>query len=259
MIQLAKELEIACMLARLAGERILEIYEKDFSVEYKEDESPLTLADKESNELIVSGLRKEFPEYAVLAEESRDDKSRLTNDWCWVVDPLDGTKEFIKRNGEFTVNIALTYRGEVVLGVIFVPVKNELYYAARGKGAFLERDGSSRKISVSDKRDKLRIVSSRSHGSEDLDRLLAQNQDKISEVVSAGSSLKGCLIAEGNADAYYRYGLTMEWDTAAMQCIVEEAGGFFRQLDGNLMRYNRENSLNEMGFYILNHQDNLFV
>lgn len=249
-----EELEVAKNAAVEAGKAIMEIYDSaDIGVEYKEDQSPLTMADKASNEIIVEILKSRFPSYAVLSEEEKDDRSRLDNEYCFIVDPLDGTKEFIKRNGQFTVNIALAYMRESVMGVIYVPVSGKLYYAAKGYGAFRESaEGEIQRLSVSDNTDiaSLRVVMSSSHGCKEMDELIEKY--RITNLVKVGSSLKGCMIAEGKADVYYRFNPTMEWDTAAMQCIVEEAGGLFRQMDGEVMRYNRENSVNEKGFFIIN-------
>jgi 3'(2'), 5'-bisphosphate nucleotidase len=255
-MDLTKELELCNNLAQEAGKVILDIYQQDFSVEYKQDKSPLTIADKKANDLIVEKLQREFPNYAVLSEESQEDFKRLENDWCWVVDPLDGTKEFIKRNGEFTVNIALTYKHKVVLGVIYAPILKKLYYATKGIGSYcMDEKGEISKLNVSNKVDSLIAVGSRSHGSERLQKAYTE-YGKIEKIVAKGSSLKGCLVAAGEADLYYRDGYTMEWDTAAMQCIAEEAGAIFRQLDNSEMLYNRENSLNDKGFYIINKVEN---
>ncbi len=254
-------LQIINSVAIDAGKAIMKIYNTDFDVEYKTDDSPLTLADKTANEVILSVLKEEFPSYAILSEESKDSKDRLESDYCFIVDPLDGTKEFIKRNGQFTVNIALTYKGKSVLGVIYVPVSKMLYYASEGAGAYIVNveSGESRKLNVSDRLDKLTWVGSKSHSSEKEENLIKEHSNVISEIISAGSSLKGCMVAEGKADVYYRFGLTCEWDTAAMQCIVEESGGIFRQLDGSEMTYNRKNNLNEKGFYIVNRVENVWV
>lgn len=269
-----KELEIAKLAAVKAGEAIMEIYNgADFGIEYKKDDSPLTIADKASNEIIVKMLRENFSSYAILSEEEKDNLSRLENELCFVVDPLDGTKEFIKRNGQFTVNIALVHNHISVMGVIYVPVTGELYFARQGDGAYRMvvdiRDCSwqtsfkeaccAERLRVSDNVDvpTLRVVMSSSHGCPQMDELLEKYH--LTNFVKKGSSLKGCMIASGEADIYYRFNPTMEWDTAAMQCIVEEAGGIFRQMDGTPMCYNRENSLNEKGFYILNQKENLFV
>ena len=279
-----RELEISKKAAVLAGGAIMEVYGAEdfadgFKVEYKEDNSPLTEADRRANDIIVNILKKEFPEYAILAEESADDKKRLENDYCFIVDPLDGTKEFIKRNGQFTVNIALAYKHKPVMGVIYVPVTRELYYAAAGGGSWYKADGGSCyaaggghwheadgdswheagghapvKLKVSDKTDELTMVMSSSHGCARTDELIKKRN--IKNHIKMGSSLKGCLIAKGDAEVYYRLGPTMEWDTAAMQCIAEQAGAIFRQTDGTEMLYNRENSLNDKGFFILNRMEN---
>jgi len=253
-----------CGAAVEAGRKIMEIYESDFTVTQKDDKSPLTQADLASDHIITGVLSARYPSHAILSEESRGDLSRLQNPGCFIVDPLDGTKEFIKRNGEFTVNIAFAYKGKSVLGVVYVPASGTLYYAAKGLGAYAQSGADpvcfadENRIHVSVKTDALTVMTSRSHGDDALDALLARNAHKIGATVSAGSSLKGCLIAEGRADVYYRPGLTMEWDTAAMQCVVEEAGGVFRQSDGSPMRYNRADSLNDKGFFILNRAENRF-
>lgn len=254
-----KELEVAKEAAIKAGLAIMEIYEntEDMQVEYKDGDMPLTAADKASNKIIVSALKEAFPDYAILSEEEKDSRERLKNDLCFVVDPLDGTKEFIKRNGQFTVNIALSYCHRTVMGVIYVPVTGELYFASQGQGAYLqEKEGEAQKINVSDNKEisSLRVVLSGSHGCPEMDALLEKY--KLTNFIKIGSSLKGCMVARGVADVYYRHNPTMEWDTAAMQCIVEEAGGIFRQMDNTEMLYNRENSLNDKGFYAINCQEN---
>ena len=256
-----RELEIAKEAAVLAGKAIMEVYEEseEVEVEYKEGDMPLTRADKASNKVIVDILKKEFPEYSILSEEEKDNLDRLKNDYCFVVDPLDGTKEFIKRNGQFTVNIALSYKGKSVMGVIYVPVTGELYYAAEGSGAYLvaKQGEEAQKLQVSDKTENLKVVMSSSHGCEQMDRLLEEHN--LTDFVKIGSSLKGCLVAKGDADIYYRFNPTMEWDTAAMQCIAEEAGAIFMQMDKTPMTYNREDSLNAKGFFVINRKENLFV
>lgn len=257
-----KELEAAKEAAVRAGETILKIYQQtdDIKVEYKSDSSPLTQADKAANTIIVKTLREKFPLYAILSEEEKDTPDRLNQDFCFIVDPLDGTKEFLKRNGQFTVNIALAYRHRAVMGVIYVPVTGELYFAAEGFGAFRKpADGEPERLCVSDNRERssLRLVISSSHGCKPMDELIEKYQ--ITHLVRVGSSLKGCMVAGGQADAYYRFNPTMEWDTAAMQCIAEEAGAIFRQMDGSEMTYNRQDSRNSKGFYIINRKENLLV
>lgn len=258
-MNLEKELAVAKDVAVKAGIAIMDVYNnaKDMEITYKDGDMPLTAADKASNGIIVDALRKEFPAYSILSEEEKDDLSRLDNDYCFVVDPLDGTKEFIKRNGQFTVNIALSFQHKSVMGVIYVPVTGELYYATQGGGAYLDtEEEKGRKLKVSDCTDiqQLRMVMSSSHGCEQMDRLLEKYQ--IKNFVKMGSSLKGCVVAKGEAEVYYRFNPTMEWDTAAMQCIVEEAGAVFFQMDDTPMLYNRKDSLNAKGFYILNNMKN---
>lgn len=261
--QLEQIREYCVTLAIGAGEKIMEVYGDErlyTQVEEKGDKSPLTLADKRANALIVEGLNKKYPQIALLSEEEKDDKGRLENPLCFIVDPLDGTKEFIKRNGQFTVNIALAEEQRVVMGVIFVPATGDLYYASKGNGSFHRNPkGEETKNNVSstvglDKPEQIRLVMSASHGAAEMDALIEQYG--FTQFVKMGSSLKGCLVAKGDAEIYYRHGLTCEWDTAAMQCIVEEAGGMFRQMDGTEMLYNRENTLNEKGFYIVNQEEN---
>ena len=165
------------------------------------------------------------------------------------------TKAMLEKNGEFTVNIALAFDHRPVLGVIHVPVTGETYWAAKGMGAWREKDGSIEQISVSDRTDGLIVMASRSFGDARLDALLEEKAHRIAEEINSGSSLKGCRIAEGRADVYYRFGPTMEWDTCAMQCICEEAGAILRMLDGydSEMFYNRTHTRNDQGFYIINH------
>lgn len=255
-----KLLEVMKKLAQEAGELILEIYGTDFDVDYKEDASPLTLADRRANEHIVQGLQKHFPEYAILSEEMKDDGGRRSNEYCFIVDPLDGTKEFVKRNGQFTVNIALAYQQHPVVGVIFVPVTGDLYFASTETGAWKQdgKYGEITRLQVSDKTDALIWVGSKSHSGEKEKALVEKHRDQIAEVISAGSSIKGCLVAEQKADVYYRFGLTCEWDTAAMHCIAETAGAVIRQMDHSELLYNRENTLNEKGFYIVNREENVW-
>ena len=207
-----------------------------------------------ANECILNRLKKAFPDCGFLAEESRDDFSRRENSWCFIIDPLDGTKEFVKRSDEFTVNIALAYEKRPVMGVVFVPVWNQMYYAVKGQGAYLEKAGRVERIHVSDRVEHIRAAVSKSNSPANIGEIMAGYG--IRHIIYAGSSIKGCLIAEGKAEIYYRGGRTCEWDTAAMQCIVEEAGGILRQLDDTEMTYNRENVVNEKGFYILNNVKN---
>ncbi|MBN2796949.1 MAG: 3'(2'),5'-bisphosphate nucleotidase CysQ [Clostridia bacterium] len=236
---------------------MIEIYNSDFEITYKEDDSPLTCADRAADEIIVNLIKEAFPEHAILSEESADDLSRLENPYCWIIDPLDGTKEFIHRTDEFTVNIALVYNHKPVVGVVYVPVTDELYYSILNEGSYYEYKGEIAKIQVSGRTEALRILSSKYHRSNAFLDMVEHNASRIKVVEGVGSSLKGCLIAKGDAEGYYRYGLTSEWDTAAVQLIVEEAGGIFMQMDDTEMVYNREDTLNRKGFYIVNDHVNI--
>ena len=229
-------------LAKKAGEAILSVYrQEDFGTTYKEDHSPLTQADLAAHRLIVDTLKKRNPALPVLTEESITVPYALRSGWerYWLIDPLDGTKEFIKRSDEFTVNIALIYRGVAVMGVVYAPALDLCYYAAEGLGAFKQKGNNKPdRIAVSDYRGhRLKIAVSRSHGGSALSAFL----EKIvpHELISMGSSLKLCLVAEGKADLYPRLGRTMEWDTAAAHAIVNEAGGSVTNRRGKTLLYNK--------------------
>ncbi|WJW75217.1 3'(2'),5'-bisphosphate nucleotidase CysQ [Thiohalobacter sp. IOR34] len=239
-------LDGAKALAVEAGRKILEIYESDdFGVEEKADESPLTKADMAAHRAIVAGLAKLTPDIPVLSEESASIpfSERAGWDWYWLIDPLDGTKEFIKRNGEFTVNIALIHGHRPVLGVVHVPVQDLTYYACEGGGAYKQQDDQPpQRIRVRPLGDGPVIVAgSRSHRGDSLNRFLERLGEH--EIISMGSALKLCLVAEGRADVYPRLGPTSEWDTAAAQCVVEEAGGKVTGLDMEPLPYNTKDSL----------------
>ena len=253
-------IEHAVAAARAAGQAIMEVYDSDFTVEHKDDRSPLTLADKRSHDIIQDRLSAianwTLP---ILSEEGRTIgyEERLKWESFWLVDPLDGTKEFIKRNGEFTVNIALIHRGRPVLGIISVPVSGLLYYAADGKGAYREKQGVIKKLPLLNSRQRFTIVGSRSHATPEQEAFIDKMREKHGEVdfLSAGSSLKFCLVAEGKADVYPRLGPTMEWDTAAGQVIVEQSGGSVTDFrSGNPLVYNKEILLNPM-FRVSLHKD----
>jgi 3'(2'), 5'-bisphosphate nucleotidase len=233
-------------LAREAGRAILEVYASSFSVQEKEDRSPLTEADLRSEKLILAGLRRIAPEIPVLSEESVQMPYGTRRHWSrlWIVDPLDGTKEFVQRNGDFTVNIALVDNHRPVLGVVHAPVHERDYFACEGAGAFRsDAQAAGRPIRVAKRgTGPVRVVGSRSHRGSSLDSFLARVGPH--ELVEVGSSLKLCLVAEGQADVYPRLGPTSEWDTAAGQCVLEQAGGHVVKLDGDPLAYNREDTLN---------------
>ncbi len=249
------ELETAINAAKKAGDKILEIYEKDFEVCYKADESPVTEADIAANTIIETMLKAKFPEDGFLTEEAIDDDSRFKRKRFWIIDPLDGTKEFVKKNGEFAVNIGLVENGEVLLGVIYVPYTETVYYAVKGQGAYQERDGIKSQIHVSDRQESYRLLISRSHPSKKTLGVLYAYNDRIYSITKMGSSLKGCMIASGDYDVYYNFGRSMKWDTCAMDCIVSEAGGILRRLDDEPIDYMEREKVN-YGFYILNRLEN---
>ena len=215
-------------LAKAAGEQIMAIYVHDFDVDYKEDSSPLTQADLASHHCIVDGLRELTPQIPVLSEESSEDEKRNRMNWqtYWLIDPLDGTKEFVKKNGEFTVNIALVTNHQPVFGVVYAPALDVMYWGDKSSGAYKAEGGVEQAISVRSRPASSAdwiVVGSRSHQSDEFKAFMEDYED--AEIVSMGSSLKLCLVAEGKADLYPRLGLTSEWDTAASQAVVEAAGG----------------------------------
>lgn len=242
-----------------AGEEILKVYESDFAVEHKDDKSPLTLADKNAHNIISKNLKEtKFP---IISEEGKqvDYSERSQWEYFWMVDPLDGTKEFVKRNGEFTVNIALIHQQKSILGVIYVPVTKMLYFAAEGIGSFKFRVSDhkiddlnslilkSQKLPIKNQVKKYTIVASRSHLSEETEMFIDGIKTTHKEVafISSGSSIKLCLVAEGSADIYPRFAPTMEWDTAAGQAICEAAGKLVIDYSTNKpLLYNKPNLLN---------------
>jgi 3'(2'), 5'-bisphosphate nucleotidase len=231
-------------IARQAGPAILEVYSSEFDVEHKSDSSPLTLADMRAHEIITRELTALTPDIPVLSEEASDIAFEIRRTWrrYWLVDPLDGTKEFVSRNGEFTVNIALIEDHRPILGVVYVPVSATLYVGTHGRGATKQvRDACAVPIRTRPAATPLQVVGSRSHR----DPMLAEILPRLGahELVAIGSSLKFCRVAEGSADFYPRFGPTSEWDTAAAQAVVEAAGGHVVQLDGAPLRYNTKASL----------------
>ncbi len=234
-------LDAILAIARDAGSAILEIYDTEFSVEKKDDQSPLTAADLAAHTLIVSGLSKLEPQLPVLSEESSHVPFAERSQWpeYWLVDPLDGTKEFIRRNGEFTVNIALIRDHQPVLGVVHVPVTGLDYYGAQGFGSYRCAAGQAPvSIRVGSGNEAARVVGSKSHLGSSLDAFLENLGDH--QMLPMGSSLKFCLVAEGKADIYPRLGPTSEWDTAAAQAVLENAGGIVISVDGKPLAYNQK-------------------
>ena len=240
----------------LAGEKILEIYNDNnykSSIEIKKDASPLTIADKASNDVIINSLKKINTKIPILSEEEKEIDFSSRKDWkrFWLVDPLDGTKEFINRNGEFTVNIALIEDSSPVMGVVYAPVKKKLWYGLKNHGSFLINN-NEKPIKISKKKpldEIIKIVSSRSHAN---DKKLKKYLKKFKkhEIVSMGSSIKMCLVADGTANYYPRFGPTMEWDTGAAHAVVKYANGNIYNIDTKEeLIYNKESLLNP-GFIV---------
>ena len=237
-------------IAKEAGDAIMQVYKQNLEVEYKQDNSPLTLADKKANDIIETGLNQLSVNFPILSEEGKSIPYEDRKHWeyFWLVDPLDGTKEFVKKNDEFTVNIALIHKDAPVLGVVYAPALDICYWAKQGEGAF--KDGKKLPLKTESQRNTYKIVASRSHMSDETQAFInAIETNKEKELTSVGSSLKICLVAEGEADIYPRLGPTMEWDTGAAHAIVNEAGSYLKKYTkNNIMQkhvYNKKNLLNE--------------
>lgn len=241
-------------IASAAADEILKIYNTDFEIENKDDASPLTAADMAAHNVIIRQLRELTPEIPILSEESISVPFETRRGWprYWLVDPLDGTREFIKRNDEFTVNIALIEHHSPVLGVVQIPATGDCYYAAVGQGSFKRPFGKepTRLRTRTTQADRIVVAGSRSHGT-DRQRSFFASLGENTEIISAGSSLKFCLVAEGRVDIYPRFGPTSEWDTAAAQCVVNDAGGLVTDLHLQPLQYNREDSLINPEFLVI--------
>ncbi len=240
------ELNKIADIAKNAGDAIMEIYSRDFKVEYKDDKSPLTEADLKSNDIICKALAELYPNTPMLSEENKEVPYNKRKDWeyYWCIDPIDGTKEFIKKNGEFTVNIALIYKDTPVLGAVYAPALNEMYKAKKGEGAF-KNDKRLPLKTNNNLEEKLFVVVSKSHLSEETQAFIGALDSKDIEQVNRGSSLKLCMVAAGIADIYPRLAPTMEWDTAAADAVVREAGKMTYQFDSEKpVVYNKKNLLN---------------
>lgn len=251
------ETELKAMIeaAYAAEKHIKAVYARPFDVEIKEDKSPVTEADKGADEIIRATLREKFPGYGFLTEESADSGERLAKDAIFIVDPVDGTTEFVSRNGEFTTNIALCYKHEIVVGVINVPMLDTLYYAIKGQGAYrMKRDEAPVAIHVSNrKKGTLRALLSRTFAREEEKALLSAHKGEVVAIITKGAANKFCAIASGEAEIFYRYkGGTKEWDTAAGDLLLTEAGGVMIKPDGTRYAYNREDVYNRDGYILLN-------
>lgn len=243
------DIKIIVKTAKEAGSEIMKIYNKKFTVLIKDDNTPLTLADKVSNEKIISFLKKKFPDIPYVSEELKNVSYIIRKKWnyFWLIDPLDGTKEFLKKNGEFTVNIALIHKSVPVFGVVHAPAFDKTFWNIPGKGAFSQiGEGSITSISVKEFKltdENLQIIYSRSHSDTSEEKYFLQFKNP--KALSMGSSLKFMLLAEGKAHVYPRFNPTMEWDTAAAHAVLKEAGGKVVTIDTNEeLSYNKENLLN---------------
>ena len=243
-------------ICKAAGDEIMKIYNSSdiskMEIEYKNDNSPLTLADKKSNQTICDLLKNNYPEIPILSEEGSKVPYEERKKWSkfWLIDPIDGTKEFIKKNGEFTVNIALIKDQQPSMGIVYAPVLDKYWFGSKKDGAFKLENGRKNKIKVNkDISSTVKVVASRSHKSPRLDNFLSNFKDY--ELVSMGSSIKICLVAEGKADIYPRLAPTMEWDTAAAHAVLKYADGALIDTSTNKeMMYNRKNLKN--AYFIAN-------
>lgn len=243
------DLQQIVLLAKQAGEAIMQVYaQTDLQIEVKQDDSPVTAADIASHNVIIAGLKQHFADIAVMSEEDADISWAERQTWqtYWLIDPLDGTKEFIKRNGEFTVNIARIHQGQAIAGVVYAPVLDKCYSGIVGQGAWLEHNGTTSILDIRQRplQTPPVVVGSRSHISPDVAAYLQTIGEH--QMLSVGSSLKFCMVAEGQADVYPRLGLTSEWDTAAAQAVLESAGGKVVEYPAlTALQYNqKENILN---------------
>ncbi|WP_373531779.1 3'(2'),5'-bisphosphate nucleotidase CysQ [Vampirovibrio sp.] len=244
-------LQAVIAIARQAGQAIMAVYEGGFELEYKSDNSPLTTADQRSHDIIEAGLSALFPSLPILSEESKQVPYEIRKNWeCfWLVDPLDGTKEFIKRNGEFTVNIALISSGRAIAGVVYLPAQDILYFAVEGEGSYKMDQSGTTKLPLINRsnQDRLTVIGSRSHHSDAMEAFITRQKQSYQHVhlQPAGSSLKFCLVAEGTVDLYPRLAPTMEWDTAAAHVIARESGkSVIHYETGQELVYNKENLQN---------------
>ena len=245
-------LDPVIQIAYQAGKVIMEVYDAGYSVEEKSDHTPVTEADMAANKVIETSLKEHTPHLPILTEEAEPIPYSERKKWAryWLINPLDGTREFIKRNGEFTVNIALIDGDESVMGVVYAPEIGVIYYAAKGQGAFKqESTNEPRAIHVNDKcAGKTLVACGRSHPTTQIVNFLENLGEH--EIVRVGSALKSCMVAEGKADLYPRLGPTSEWDTAAAQCVVEEAGGAITDTNMQRLRYNTKDDLLNPEFFV---------
>ncbi|MCD8209355.1 MAG: 3'(2'),5'-bisphosphate nucleotidase CysQ [Coprobacillus sp.] len=256
-----KELNDAIKAIELGAEAMMDIYlHTDFTVTMKSDNSPVTEADKLSERLIKDYLFERYPTYGFLAEEEEDDLSRLEKEYVWIIDPLDGTKNFIARDDEFTINVALCYHHEIVLALIYIPAKKDLYWAMKDEGSYHRVGNQDIRIHVSDRKSHLRVLTSVFHFNDIEEALIEKHMDQIDSVEKCGSSIKACYVASGLAELSYRMNPnTKEWDTAPAQLLIKEAGGVFLTPSLKELSNNREDVYNREGYVIANCLENVLL
>ena len=254
-MELTNQLKIALQAIEEASKIVMDVYQGEFSVEQKEDHSDVTIADLQSDQKIREILMQAYPKYGMLSEETKDDLDRLKHDFCWIVDPLDGTKDFVNRTNQFSINIALSYHERIVMGVIAVPFEHKIYYAIQGQGAFKIENGETKRIQVNDKTDHLTLfVSNFFFKDEEFEKI--PNHDLIAYKEQCGSSYKACKIAEGLGELCIKFDPhTKEWDTAPSEIIISEAKGYMCDLSGKKIRYNKKDVVNYNGFIIANSKE----
>ena len=254
-----KELADAISVAQEATKVIMKYYRDHFNIEIKSDQSPVTDADKASNELIYNTLKAKYPTYAFLTEEMADNSERLSNDYVWIIDPLDGTEDFIRHDDQFCINIALAYKGHPVVGVVAIPVSGEIYYASLGNGTYYLANENAKaiKVHVNNKTTDIIQLSSVCHQTKEELTIFENHKDRINSIVKHGSAIKACLIASGKAEVTFRFGAgSKEWDTCAPQIVVTEAGGIFVTSKFAPITYNKKDVYNRDGFFIINTKEN---
>lgn len=250
--------EVIISLCEEISSRVLEIYNSNnLGVETKSDNSPVTRADKLVDSFLKDKLSALFPSFGFLSEESVDDLSRLEKEYVFIIDPIDGTKDFIAHDDQYSINVALSQNAEILLGVIYSPVTKECWYALKDEGSYYLNNGIIKTNHVSKRVENLRVITSHFHLNDFEKDMVNKYKDEFENVFPYGSSLKGCLIAMGEADLSYRFSSgTKEWDTAAMQIIVEEAGGLILKRDGTKIKYNKSDVVNHGGYVICNSYEN---
>ena len=251
-MDLTIQLKTALQAIQQASKIVMDVYHKRFDVQFKEDQSEVTIADLESDRIIRKILQEKFPNDGFLSEETKDNQERLNKDFCWIIDPLDGTKDFVNHTNEFSINIALSYKHEIILGVIAIPYLDKIYYATYNQGAYKIEKEQITKIHANHKTHNLTLmVSNFFFKDKEFEKI--PNNHLIEKKLNCGSAYKACQIAEGIGEVCIKFDpVTKEWDTAASEIIIKEAGGYMCDLYGNPITYNKKDVYNRNGFIIAN-------